>query len=127
MRIHRHRLNDRAIQLLKPFMIGGLQSRGFEVWNGFFTGIVHPKETKKMDDTVYFSLQGEDPAVYAETVYQFNIYLTNGEVIPHGINDTAYRICMNILKEKGLAEDDGLFHFYDLSWAIDIHNSLQQR
>ena len=126
MRIHRHHLNDRAVQLLKPFMIGGLQSRGFEVWNGFFTGIVQPKEAKKMDDTVYFSLQGEDPAVYTEKVYQFNIYLTNGEVVPHGINDTAYRICMNILKEKGLAEDDGLFHLYDLSWAIDIHNSLQQ-
>ncbi len=124
MRIHKHRLNDRAIQLLKPFMIGGLQSRGFEVWDGFFTGIMQPKEAKRMDDTVYFSLQEDDPAVYSEMVYQFHIYLTNGDIIPHGINDTAYGICMNILQEKELAEDDGLFHFYDLSWAIDMHNSL---
>ena len=126
MRVHRHHLNDRAVQLLKPFMIGGLQSRGFEVWNGFFTGIMQPKEAKRMDDTVYFSLKGDDPAVYTETVYQFRIYLTNGDIMPHGINETAYQICLNILREKGLSEDDGLFHLYDLSWAIDIHNSLQQ-
>ena len=31
---------------------------------------------------------------------------------------------MNILAEKGLAEDDGQFHLYDLSWAIRLHNSL---
>ncbi len=94
------------------------------MWDGFFTGIMQPKEAKRMDDTVYFSLQEDDPAVYSEMVYQFHIYLTNGDIIPHGINDTAYGICMNILQEKELAEDDGLFHFYDLSWAIDMHNSL---
>lgn len=126
MRIHKYHLNDRAVQLLKPFMIGSLQSRGFEVWNGFFTGVLHPKEAKRMDDTIYFSLQGEDEAVYREDVYQFRIYLTNGDIIPHGINQTAYQICLNILREKGLVEDDGLFHLYDLSWAINVHNSLQR-
>lgn len=124
MRIHQHSLNDKAIQLLKPFMIGGLQSRGYEVWNGFFTGVLHPDG--QMEDTVYFSAQEDEKEAYTEDVYRFNIYLTNGDIIPHGINDTAYRICMNILRDHGLAEDDGLFHLYDLSWAINFHNSLQQ-
>ncbi len=53
-------------------------------------------------------------------------YLTNGDVIPHGINDTAYQICMNILADKDLVKDDGLFHLYDLSWSIDFHNRLHQ-
>lgn len=127
MRIHRHHLNDKAIQLLKPFMIGGLQSRGFEVWNGFFMGVLHPEGTKQLGDTVYFSLQENDTGIYAEDVYQFHIYLTNGDIIPQGINDTAYRICMDMLEKTGLAKDDGLFHLYDLSWAINFHNSLHQQ
>ncbi|MCM1541297.1 MAG: CpXC domain-containing protein [Blautia sp.] len=126
MRIHRHHLNDKAIQLLKPFMIGGLQSRGYEVWNGFFMGVAHPEGKERLDDTVYFSLQEDVEDAYAEDVYQFHIYLTNGDIVPHGINDTAYRLCMDLLEKKGLAEDDGLFHLYDLSWAIDFHNSMQQ-
>ncbi len=126
MRIRQHRLNDRAVQLLKPFIIGGLQSRGFEVWNGFFMGVTHPEKPEQMDDTVYFSTQENAEDVYAEDVYQFHIYLTNGDIVPHGINDTAYRICMNILEDNALAEDDGLFHLYDLSWAIQFHNSLHQ-
>lgn len=126
LRIHRHRLNDRAVQLLKPFMIGGLQSRGFEVWNGFFMGIDHPEKPEQLADTVYFSLQENVEDVYTEDVYQFHIYLTNGEIIPQGINDTAYRICMDMLEREGLAGDDGLFHLYDLSWAIQFHNNLHQ-
>ncbi|MDE6925766.1 MAG: CpXC domain-containing protein [Acetatifactor sp.] len=124
MRIHQHHLNDKAVQLLKPFMIGGLQSQGLEVWNGFFTGLLHPEG--QTENTVYFSIQEEAKDVYTEDVYQFHIYLTNGDIIPQGINDTAYRICMNMLEQQGLAEDDGLFHLYDLAWAIDFHNSLQQ-
>lgn len=124
MRIRQHNLNDKAIQLLKPFIIGGLQSRGLEVWNGFFMGVLHPDG--QMNDTVYFSTQEDEGNVYTEDVYQFHIYLTNGDIIPHGINDTAYRICMSLLEKEGLAEDDGLFHLYDLSWAINFHNSLHQ-
>lgn len=126
LRIHRHHLNDKAIQLLKPFIIGNLQSQGIEVWNGFFTGLLHPEGARQQDNTLYFSTQEDTTAAYAEDVYQYDIYLTNGEILPQGINDTAYRIAMNILDQKGLTADDGQFHLYDLSWAIDVHNSLQQ-
>lgn len=126
MRIHRHHLNDRVVQLLKPLIIGGLQSRGFEVWNGFFMGMTHPEKSEQLENTVYLSSQENAETVYTEDIYQFHIYLTNGDIIPQGINDTAYRICRNLLEQKGLAEDDGLFHLYDLSWAIHFHNSLQQ-
>lgn len=125
MRIHQHHLNDRAIQLLKPFIIGGLQSQGYEVWNGFFMDLLHPEG--QIENTVYFSIQEEAKDVYTENVYQFHIYLTNGDILSQGINDTAYRICMNMLEQQGLAEDDGAFHLYDLSWAIDFHNRLQQQ
>lgn len=124
MRIHQHGLNDRAIQLLKPIIIGSLQSKGFEVWNGFFMNLLHPDGAEQMEDTMYMSTQEDMQAAYTEDVYQFYIYLTNGEIIPRGINNTAYQICMNILKDKELTDDDGLFHLYDLSWAINIHNSL---
>ncbi len=126
MRIHRHRLNDKAIQLLKPLIIGNLQSQGYEVWNGFFTGLVHPEGAEPLESTMYVSTQENAANVYTEDVYQFDIYLTNGDIAPWGINDAAYQIAMNILRDKGLAEDDGQFHLYDLSWAIDIHNSLGQ-
>jgi len=126
MRIHEHQLNDKAVQLLKPFIIGNLQSQGYEVWNGFFTGLVHPEGTGQLENTMYFSTQDDTAAAYTEDVYQFDIYLTNGDIIPQGINDTAYQICMNILLTKGLADDDGQFHLYDLAWAIDLHNSLHQ-
>ncbi len=124
MRIHQHGLNDKAVQLLKPIIIGSLQAEGFEVWNGFFMNLTHPKDATQMKETMYISTQEDTRSVYAETVYQFHIYLTNGDVIPRGINDTAYQICMNILTDKSLTEDDKLFHHYDLSWAISIHNSL---
>lgn len=119
-------MEHRAVQLLKPLIIGGLQSRGFEVWNGFFMGMTHPEKSEQLEDTVYLSSQENAETVYTEDIYQFHIYLTNGDIIPQGINDTAYRICWNLPEQKGLAEDDGLFHLYDLSWAIHFHNSLQQ-
>lgn len=124
MRIHQHSLNDRAVQLLKPIIIGSLQSEGYEVWNGFFMDLLHPEGAQQMEDTMYMSTQENVEDAYTEDVYQFYIYLTNGEIIPRGINETAYQLCMKILRDKGLADDDGLFHLYDLSWAIDIHNSL---
>ena len=126
LRIHRHNLNDKAVQLLKPLIIGNLQSQGLEVWNGFFMGLLHPEGAEQLESTMYVSTQQNEDTVYTEDVYQFDIYLTNGDIIPQGINDTAYQIVMNILKSKGLEEDDGGFHLYDLSWAIDVHNSLRQ-
>ena len=84
------------------------------------------EKAEQMDDTIYFSTQKDQSNVYCEDIYQFHIYLTNGDIILHGINDTAYQICMNILADKGLADDDGLFHLYDLSWSIHFHNSLHQ-
>ena len=89
-------------------------------------GLFHPEGSEQLKNTMYLSTQENTADAYAEDVYQFDIYLTNGEIIPQGINDTAYQICMNILQEKGLTDDDGQFHLYDLSWAIDIHNSLHQ-
>ena len=50
---------------------------------------------------MYMSTQEDMQAAYTEDVYQFYIYLTNGEIIPRGINNTAYQICMNILKDMG--------------------------
>lgn len=126
MRIRQHGLNDRAVQLLKPLIIGSLQSRGLEVWNGFFMNLIHPETAQKMNDTIYFSTQEDQSKAYGEDIYQFDIYLTNGDIIPHGINDTAYQICMNIVDAKGFMEDDGQFHHYDLSWAINVHNSLHE-
>lgn len=124
MRIHQHGLNDRAIQLLKPIIIGSLQSKGFEVWNGFFMDLLHPEGVEQIEDTMYMSTQENMEDAYSEDVYHFYIYLTNGGIIPRGINETAYQLCMKILQDKGLADDDGLFHHYDLSWAINVHNSL---
>lgn len=126
MRIHKYHLNDKAIQLMKPFIIGNLQSKGYEVWNGFFMERIHPEKAEQMEDTIYFSTQEDQANVYNEDIYQFYIYLTNGEIIPQGINETAYQICMNILADNDLVEDDGLFHLYDLSWSIDFHNRLYQ-
>lgn len=125
-RIRQHCLNDRAVQLLKPFMIGALQSQGYEVWNAFFTGILHPETAEKRDGTVYFATPENEAGVYGEDVYQFDIYLPNGQIMPQGINDAAYQIVMNMLRDRGLAEDDGRFHLYDLSWAIAFHNSMRQ-
>lgn len=126
LRIHRQGLNDRAVQLLKPFMIGFLQSQGYEVWNAFFTGILHPEKAEKRDSTVYFSTPENEAGVYGEDVYQFDIYLTNGQIMPQGINDMAYQMVMNMLQGKGLARDDGRFHLYDLCWAIAFHNGMRQ-
>lgn len=126
MRIHYHHLDDKAVQLLKPIIIGNLQSQGFEVWNGFFMGLLHPEGTEQMENTMYISTQENTADIYTEDVYQFDIYLTNGDIISQGINDTGYQICRNILNAKGLADDDGQFHLYDLSWAIGIHNSVHQ-
>lgn len=127
LRIRQHHLNDKAVQLLKPLIIGNLQSQDYEVWNGFFTGLLHPEGAEQQENTMYISTQQDAAEVYAEDVYQFDIYLTNGDIIPQGINDTAYQLCMNILRTKGLSEDDGQFHFYDLSWAIGIHNSMGRK
>ncbi|GFI23602.1 hypothetical protein IMSAGC011_02391 [Lachnospiraceae bacterium] len=126
MHIHKYKLNDKAIQLMKPFIIGNLQANGFEVWNGFFIERIHPEKAEQMDNTIYISTQEDQSIAYSEDIYQFYIYLTNGDIILHGINDTAYQICMNILTDKGLLEDDGRFHLYDLSWSINFHNSLHE-
>lgn len=126
LRIHRHGLNDRAVQLLKPFMIGFLQSQGHEVWNGFFTGILHPETAERRESIVYFAPSDNEAAAYGEDVYQFDIYLTDGQIAHQGINATAYQMVMDMLRGKGLAEDDGRFHLYDLSWAIAFHNSMRQ-
>ncbi len=73
MRIHKYHLNDKAIQLMKPFIIGNLQSRGFEVWNGFFMERIHPEKAEQLDDTIYFSTQEDQSNAYSEDIYQFYI------------------------------------------------------
>lgn len=126
MRAHQYGLNDKALQLLKPFIIGQLQSQGMEVWNGFFTKLIHTVGNKRVDDTIYISFDEDDESIYTEDIYQFNIHLTNGEILCRGINETAYQLCMRILEKEDSPDDDGLFHFYDLGWAIKLHNSITQ-
>ena len=75
---------------------------------------------------MYFAPSDNEAAAYGEDVYQFDIYLTDGQIAHQGINATAYQMVMDTLRCKGLAEDDGRFHLYDLSWAIAFHNSMRQ-
>ena len=124
MHIHQHQLNDKAVHLLKPLIIGCLQSNGVEVWNGFFTGLCHPEENERKENIIYISREADEAALYAQDVFCFDIHLTNRDIIPMGINDDAYRICLQILDQIGLANDDGNYHFYDLSWAIDVQSHL---
>lgn len=125
VRIREAGLDDRVIQLLKPLIIGQLQSIGKEVWNGFFVLVEEPDtQGTPLNGVVYLSNKGEEEEAYTEPVYSFDIHLTNGEVLYQGINQTAYYLCASLLQKQALDEEDGRMHLYDLSWAIHFHNTI---
>lgn len=126
VRVRDGALDDRVIQLLKPFIIGQLQSIDLEVWNGFFVSVQNPvtKDTP-LDDVIYMIENDDQEAAYGEPVYWYDIHLTDGKVMHRGINHTVYRLCMGLLEERGYGEDDGRFYLYDLSWAIGFHNERE--
>lgn len=123
VRIREAELDDRAVQLLKPFIIGQLQSRGIQVWNGFFLAL-EEGGGEVAENTVYMAEEGDPEAAYREPVFRFAIHLTDGTVEKHGINLTAYRHCLRLLEARG-AEEDSLYHLYDLNWAIGFHNAAR--
>lgn len=121
-------LDDRVIQLIKPLLIGQLQSQGEVVWNGFFVGAgkAAPGEQEPLNGVLYAS-EGPDMSPYGKTIYWFDIHLTNRQVVRMGANEVLFRLCQGLLERTGNAgPDDGRFHLYDLNWAINVHNWMQQ-
>ncbi len=117
-------LDDRVLQLLKPLLIGQLQSAGEEIWNGFFTGVLLPGVDAPLPahGVLRVSLNGAKEAPEQETIYCFDIHRTDRTVLHTGVNDGAYHLCAQLLEQAGYGPDDGRFHLYDLNWAIGIHN-----
>lgn len=117
-------LDDRVLQLLKPLLIGQLQSAGEEIWNGFFTGVLPPGVDAPLPahGVLRVSLNGAEEPPEQETIYCFDIHRTDRTVLHTGVNDGAYRLCAQLLEQSGHGADDGRFHLYDLNWAIQIHS-----
>lgn len=123
VRIREQNLDDRVVNLIKPLLIGQLQSEGKEIWNGFFTGLLPSDPRGKERGWVcYMSLDHDMDQAHEESVLWFDIHMADRTVERCGINRTAYRICEEMLQKSGAGEDDGRYHLYDLSWAIDFHN-----
>lgn len=118
-------LDDRAVQLLKPLIIGQLQQQGLEIWNAFFS---HLQVLEGICDSpqanVLYMSQGEQEDLYSEPVLWLDVHFTDGQVQQHGLNRTAYRLCQEMLGELG--PDDGCYHLYNLAWAIEFHNQRTQ-
>lgn len=125
VRICEANLDDRVVQLIKPLIIGQLQSGGMEVWNGFFINKQQPEESMAQDGVIYLAENNDHVSAYEESVLWFDIYLTNGETLCQGINFKAYQLCRNQLYQRREEEDDGRFQLYDLSWAIEFHNGVR--
>lgn len=123
VRIREAELDDRAVQLLKPFIVGPIQSAGGEVWDAFFLSLEESGEDE-LENVVYMAADADREKAYREPVFRFAVYMTDGMMEEHGINLTAYRHCRKILRERGL-EEDGLYHLYDLSWAVGFHNGQE--
>lgn len=124
LRVRDLELDDRVVQLIKPLLIGQLQMQGLEIWNAFFSHLQLLDETcdEPQSNVLYFS-QGEGEGLYREPVFWLDVHFTDGEVQQHGVNHTAYQLCQRMLEPLG--PDDGLYHLYNLSWAIDYHNQSQ--
>lgn len=120
VRVREAGLDDRVIHLMKPLIIGTMQSMGKEVWNGFFTHV--EQQPADHDNVVVMAENENQDAANAEPVVWYQIHLTNGEVERQGINWTGYRICEQLLQKQGIGEDSGKFMHYDLGWAIDFQN-----
>lgn len=123
-------LSDKVINLIKPLIIGQLQSAGKEVWNGFFTGIGSPvpvdSQGRAEENVMYMSEEGDLNEAYKEKILWFDIHMTDRSIESCGVNMTAYRLCQSMLERSESSFDDGRYHLYDLTWAIDFHNQAYQ-
>ncbi len=121
-------LDDRAVQLVKPLIIGQLQSQGEVVWNGFFQGVSTPDPAEEPLHAVLYASIGPDKAPeYGRPIYWYDIHLTNRTVVHTGVNEVVFQMCQRMLDQMGVPADDGRFHLYDLNWAISCHNQMQQQ
>lgn len=120
-------LDDRVIQLVKPLIIGQLQSAGEVVWNGFFQGVSVPDPAEEPVHAVLYASIGPDKTPeYGRPIYWYDIHLTSRNIIHTGVNEAVFQICRGMLERLDLQPDDGAFHLYDLNWAISCHNRMQQ-
>lgn len=120
-------LDHRVIQLVKPLIIGQLQSAGEVVWNGFFQGVSTPDPAEEpLRAVLYASLGPDKTPQYGQPIYWYDIHLTNRKVVHTGVNQVIFDMCRQMLDRLEPPADDGRFCLYDLNWAISCHNRLQQ-
>lgn len=120
-------LDHRLVQLVKPLIIGQLQSQGEEVWNGFFQGVSTPEAAEEPVRAVLYASIGPDKTPeYGQPIYWYDIHLTNRTVVHTGVNEVIFQMCEQMLERLELPPDDGKFHLYDLNWAISCHNRMQK-
>lgn len=119
-------LDERVLQLVKPLIIGQLQSQGEVVWNGFFQGVSTPDPAEEPLHAVLYASIGPDKAPeYGQPIYWYDIHLTNRNIIHTGVNQVVFDMCRQMLDRLGEEPDDGRFRLYDLNWAISCHNRTQ--
>lgn len=119
-------LDERVLQLVKPLIIGQLQSQGEVVWNGFFQGVSTPDPAEEPLHAVLYASIGPDKAPeYGQPIYWYDIHLTNRNIVHTGVNQVVFDMCRQMLDRLGEEPDDGRFRLYDLNWAISCHNRTQ--
>jgi len=119
-------LDERVLQLVKPLIIGQLQSQGEVVWNGFFQGVSTPDPAEEPLHAVLYASIGPDKAPeYGQPIYWYDIHLTNRNIVHTGVNQVVFDMCRQMLDRLGEEPDDGRFRLYDLNWAIGCHNRTQ--
>lgn len=119
-------LDHRVIQLVKPLIIGQLQSQGEVVWNGFFQGVSTPDPAEEPIHAVLYASIGPDKKPeYGRPIYWYDIHLTSRKIVHTGVNQVVFEMCQGMLEKLQLPPDDGRFQLYDLNWAISCHNRMQ--
>ena len=119
-------MDQRAIQLVKPLIIGQLQSQGEVVWNGFFQGVSTPDPAEEpLHAVLYASIGPDKTPEYGQPIYWYDIHLTNRNIVHTGVNLVVFDMCRQMLDQLGEEPDDGRFRLYDLNWAISCHNRTQ--
>lgn len=123
LRIAQAGLDDRIVNLIKPLVIGALQSQGKLVWNGFFAGIA---EDNGEESQIFHSShpEGEDFPPDDDYLW-FDIYLTDMECVRCGTDWNFYRFCKKMLETKEGA-DDGTYRHICLDWAIEFHREYEK-
>ena len=128
VRAHDAGFDDRVVLLVKPLILGQLQSRGEVVWNGFFQGVSTPDPAEEpVHAVLYASLDPDGIPAYGQPIYWYDIHLTDRKVVHSGVNEVLFQMCQQMLEQSGAQPDDGRFHLYDLNWAIRFHDRMQQR